>query len=246
MYDSDDYEDNESEENDEENEETEETEETEENETQASGSSRIRSSGAKKGESKKTKKKGKAKQDTNENNNNNSNNNSDKVTFIQRYTGHANVRTIKEVNFFGPRSEFIVSGSDCGRIFIWDKKAAKLVNVMVGDEDVVNCASGHPFDPVLATSGIESNVKIWSPKAEKSADLAGVDRITNENQANYGRPTRNISASVIHALVRAMAGHEDDEDDGDIGGIRLGAGADDDDEEDEGEEGGRRVQCAYQ
>lgn len=35
-----------------------------------------------------------------------------------------------QVNFLGPRSEFVVSGSDCGHIFIWDAKTGELVNLL--------------------------------------------------------------------------------------------------------------------
>jgi WD40 repeat protein len=40
-------------------------------------------------------------------------------TFAKRYKGHCNVRTVKEINFFGPRSEYVVSGSDDGYAYIW-------------------------------------------------------------------------------------------------------------------------------
>ena len=43
------------------------------------------------------------------------------------------------MNFFGPRSEFVMSGSDDGYIFIWNKKTAKLVQLLKGDSFVVNC-----------------------------------------------------------------------------------------------------------
>jgi WD40 repeat protein len=39
--------------------------------------------------------------------------------------GHCNVRTVKEVNFYGPRNEYVISGSDDGNIFIWHKDEAK-------------------------------------------------------------------------------------------------------------------------
>jgi len=58
------------------------------------------------------------------------------------------------VNFFGPRSEYIVSGSDCGNIFFWDKNTEAIINYMKGDHvGVVNCLEPHPWMPVLATSG---------------------------------------------------------------------------------------------
>lgn len=40
-------------------------------------------------------------------------------TYSHTYFGHSNIRTVKEINFFGRRSEYVVSGSDDGRIFIW-------------------------------------------------------------------------------------------------------------------------------
>ncbi|GJP81824.1 hypothetical protein CLOP_g11944 [Closterium sp. NIES-67] len=84
---------------------------------------------------------------------------------IQVYTGHRNEQTVKGVNFFGLRSEYVVSGSDCGHIYIWHKAGGKLVAMLPGDRQVVNCLEPHPSLCVLATSGIESNVKIWTPTA---------------------------------------------------------------------------------
>jgi len=58
------------------------------------------------------------------------------------YTGHCNVRTVKDVNFFGQQDEYVVSGSDCGHLFIWDRKTANLVNILEGDGEVVNVVQG--------------------------------------------------------------------------------------------------------
>ncbi|KAF9368729.1 DDB1- and CUL4-associated factor 8, partial [Mortierella sp. AD011] len=60
-----------------------------------------------------------------------------KTDMVQVYSGHKNADTmasIKEANFFGPNSEFIMSGSDDGRIFFWDKKSGKILNVIKGDD----------------------------------------------------------------------------------------------------------------
>jgi hypothetical protein len=88
---------------------------------------------------------------------------------LVRFTGHQHELTVKEVNFFGPRSEFVMSGSDDGLLFIWDAETGRLVRRLQADLDVVNCAKGHPFDAVLATSGIERLVKIWSPLSHAPA-----------------------------------------------------------------------------
>ena len=91
----------------------------------------------------------------------------------QVYSGHRNAQTIKGVNFFGPNDEYIMSGSDCGHIFIWKKKEAKLVRLMVGDQHVVNQHEAHPHIPILATCGIEKNVKIWAPLGNDIPPLPG-------------------------------------------------------------------------
>lgn len=87
------------------------------------------------------------------------------------YKGHKNCETVKGVNFCGPRSEYVVSGSDCGRIFIWKKKSGELIRVMEADRYVVNCIEPHPHIPVLASSGIENDIKVWTPKAAERATL---------------------------------------------------------------------------
>ncbi|KAI9724841.1 MAG: hypothetical protein M1812_000117 [Candelaria pacifica] len=87
------------------------------------------------------------------------------------YEGHCNIRTIKDVNFFGLQDEYVVSGSDDGNLFIWDKKTAQLVNILEGDGEVVNVVQGHPYEPMLAVSGIDNTIKIFSPdqRAQENA-----------------------------------------------------------------------------
>jgi hypothetical protein len=58
------------------------------------------------------------------------------------YTGHCNVKTVKDVNYFGLQDEYVVSGSDSGHVFIWDRKTAELVNILEGDGEVVNVIQG--------------------------------------------------------------------------------------------------------
>lgn len=95
----------------------------------------------------------------------------DKRFVPQDYKGHMNRETVKGVNFFGPNCEYVVSGSDCGRIFIWKKKGGELIRVMEADKHVVNCIESHPHTTVLASSGIENDIKMWTPKANERAIL---------------------------------------------------------------------------
>jgi WD repeat-containing protein 42A len=89
----------------------------------------------------------------------------------QVYSGHRNFRTVKGVSFFGPHDEYVVSGSDCGNVFIWRKKGGELMRMMNGDTSVVNCIEPHPHFPFMATSGIDKTVKLWTPASKKLMSL---------------------------------------------------------------------------
>ncbi|MED6124590.1 hypothetical protein PIB30_060357 [Stylosanthes scabra] len=122
----------------------------------------------------------------------------------QVYSGHRNAQTVKGVNFFGPNDEYVLSGSDCGYIFIWKKKDAKLVRLMVGDEHVVNQLEPHPHLPILATCGIENNVKIWAPLASDLPPIpANAKEIIEANRKGREERSRaTLPAAVIMHVLR--------------------------------------------
>ncbi|XP_069129102.1 DDB1- and CUL4-associated factor 6-like isoform X2 [Argopecten irradians] len=125
-------------------------------------------------------------------------------TFTSKFRGHRNARTmIKEANFWG--SQFVMSGSDCGHIFIWDRYTSKLVMLLEGDRHVVNCLQPHPFDPILATSGIDYDVKIWSPMEEKSCfDEEKANEIMRRNEVML-EETRDTITVPAAFMLRVLA-----------------------------------------
>lgn len=65
---------------------------------------------------------------------------------------------VKGVNFYGPCSEFVVSGSDCGHIYLWDKYSARIVQFMEGDRGgVVSESPGVGFTSSSAVLGLQRN-----------------------------------------------------------------------------------------
>ena len=67
----------------------------------------------------------------------------------RKYNGHCNVKTVKDVNFFGLEDEYVVSGCDSGHLFIWDRKTSQLLNILKGDGEVVNVIQGKKNRPAL-------------------------------------------------------------------------------------------------
>ncbi|OAC97683.1 hypothetical protein MUCCIDRAFT_116169 [Mucor lusitanicus CBS 277.49] len=160
-----------------------------------------------------------------------------------KYTGHCNIETIKDVDFFGPNDEYIVSGSDGGYLFIWDKKTAKILQILQADQDIVNVAKGHPTLPILAVSGIDSTTKIFTPTSRPHTALKSKEpnnpnsystsshlyeeqdivSLNRENNQTVGTDIY-ITRSMIAALSRISRVH------------RLRRSDDDDNDEDEDED----------
>eukprot|EP01038_Epipyxis_sp_PR26KG_P010156 gene10156-13663_t len=96
--------------------------------------------------------------------------------------GHINYSTfLKNVSYFGQNDEYILSGSDSGHVWIWDAKPKNaytdmtytanhkypicdVVNVLKADSRTCNGVVPHPYYPIFASYGIDSDVKIWGYK----------------------------------------------------------------------------------
>uniref|UniRef100_A0A7N6F8T9 Ddb1 and cul4 associated factor 6 n=1 Tax=Anabas testudineus TaxID=64144 RepID=A0A7N6F8T9_ANATE len=120
------------------------------------------------------------------------------------YKGHRNSRTmIKESCFWG--KNFVMSGSDCGHIFIWDRHTAEHLMLLEADNHVVNCLQPHPYDPILASSGIDYDIKIWSPLEESSSfDRVLADEVITRNELML-EETRNTITVPASFMLRMLA-----------------------------------------
>ncbi|CAB3254277.1 unnamed protein product [Arctia plantaginis] len=99
------------------------------------------------------------------------------LDYSQRFLGHCNTTTdIKEANFLGPDSNYIAAGSDDGSMFIWCRKSGNIIRCLRGDESILNCIQLHPSMFLLATSGIETVVRLWSPRPEDGQEESRVIR----------------------------------------------------------------------
>ncbi|XP_062578440.1 DDB1- and CUL4-associated factor 8-like [Saccostrea cucullata] len=72
---------------------------------------------------------------------------------------------------------------------------------MEGDDcGVINVLEPHPFAPVLATSGLDHDVKIWAPTAEEPTVLPNLKKTTKKNKKE--RNEENLSdPSALHDML---------------------------------------------
>uniref|UniRef100_A0A4W5Q0L1 Ddb1 and cul4 associated factor 6 n=1 Tax=Hucho hucho TaxID=62062 RepID=A0A4W5Q0L1_9TELE len=120
------------------------------------------------------------------------------------YKGHRNSRTmIKESCFWG--NNFVMSGSDCGHIFIWDRHTGEHLMLLEADNHVVNCLQPHPYDPILASSGIDYDIKIWSPlEVSPSFNRVLADEVITRNELML-EETRNTITVPASFMLRMLA-----------------------------------------
>lgn len=125
------------------------------------------------------------------------------------YQGHRNCKTIiKEAIFWG--NDFIMSGSDCGRIMIWEKETAKLVMAFPADERVVNCLAPNPHYYALASCGIDYDVKLWSTQSVQDCPLKiseeDMDAIVKNNELML-EEAKQTKTVPLHLLFRFLASY---------------------------------------
>uniref|UniRef100_UPI00358FB408 DDB1- and CUL4-associated factor 6 isoform X2 n=1 Tax=Myxine glutinosa TaxID=7769 RepID=UPI00358FB408 len=119
------------------------------------------------------------------------------------YRGHRNSRTmIKEAVIWG---EFVLSGSDCGHVFVWELDSGRLVKLLEADNHVINCLQPHPSQPVIVTSGIDYDVKLWSPTSpEPEFNSEHADEVVQRNEL-MGEESRNTVTVPASFMLRLLA-----------------------------------------
>jgi len=82
---------------------------------------------------------------------------------IHRFEGHQQKQFIIRSAFGGADENFVVSGSEDSRIYIW-RSNGLLIEALDAHPGCVNSVAWHPTDPsTFASAGDDSRVKIWRP-----------------------------------------------------------------------------------
>lgn len=100
--------------------------------------------------------------------------NQDEACSATRYLGQMNKMTsIKESSFLGEDDELVACCSDTGHVLIFDANTAEILNVLLADSECANCVVSHPFQPLIATSGLDPFVRFWAPGRSPAYDSHG-------------------------------------------------------------------------
>eukprot|EP00371_Babesia_bovis_P001835 XP_001610482.1 WD domain, G-beta repeat containing protein [Babesia bovis T2Bo] len=90
-----------------------------------------------------------------------------------RFWGHCNFGTdIAEVNFWG--NDVLVSGSADGTVYLYDVDTGHILDIIKAHNENVNCVQVNSQGTLLATSGIDHHIQVWSPYGELNRITVGV------------------------------------------------------------------------
>lgn len=96
---------------------------------------------------------------------------------LHRYDGQKQVNYIIRSAFGGANENFVVSGSEDSRVYIWRSNGHLVEALEAHRPGCVNCVEWHPRDPtVFASAGDDRTVRIWTRSNSSRSNRAGFQR----------------------------------------------------------------------
>ena len=115
--------------------------------------------------------------------------NIEKVKTEDKYHGHTQTTMIIKCSFAGEKDQYIVSGSEDAKIYIWERKSPGTPKyTFEGHWGVVNCAE-LLFNDVLLSVSDDKILKIWTPLYEENENNKEV--LFNKNEKNIFKNKEN-------------------------------------------------------
>lgn len=89
---------------------------------------------------------------------------------VRKYHGPKQEKFTIYSCFGGANKDFIASGSEDHKVYIWNSKSEKPLAVLSGHTRAVNCVSWNSRDPtMLASASDDGTVRIWGPVSRRSS-----------------------------------------------------------------------------
>ncbi|KAK6352499.1 hypothetical protein TWF730_009323 [Orbilia blumenaviensis] len=93
---------------------------------------------------------------------------------VRTFRGHKQGKFVIKSCFGGADENFVVSGSEDCKIYVWHKENGQLMESLEGHTGTVNCVAWNPTNPqMFASAGDDKVVRIWSVASES---MKGKDR----------------------------------------------------------------------
>uniref|UniRef100_V5ET48 WD40 repeat-containing protein n=1 Tax=Kalmanozyma brasiliensis (strain GHG001) TaxID=1365824 RepID=V5ET48_KALBG len=93
---------------------------------------------------------------------------------VRRFNGHKLSQHVIGCGFGGIDENFVISGSEDAKIYIWHRASGRLIETLTGHEiGSVNAVAWHPKDALtVASCGDDHTVRIWRPGGRLPASAA--------------------------------------------------------------------------
>ncbi|KAJ5165611.1 uncharacterized protein N7500_007441 [Penicillium coprophilum] len=97
---------------------------------------------------------------------------------VRQFKGQKQGEFVIRSTFGGAAENFVVSGSEDSKVYIWHKENGNIVETLEGHiSGCVNSISWNPADPgMFASAGDDSAVRIWSRESNRSRPVGPVQR----------------------------------------------------------------------
>jgi tetratricopeptide (TPR) repeat protein len=133
---------------------------------------------------------------------------------LAAYGGHLNRFTfLKNAKYAGPQDEYICTGSDSGRAWIYERATGTVAAFLAADQSTCNGVMPHPSLPFFITYGIDSTAKLWraTPPVDRDADDSPLGRAREYHRQQYEKSTLVRNWTYAKATAGSIATLDDDE-----------------------------------
>lgn len=102
-------------------------------------------------------------------------------------------------------------------MLLWDRQSTNLIEAWKADGSIVNCLQPHPSTCMVATSGIDHVIRIWSPRVTNTTkfDTIGkeIEKLVRSNQKRMNTdPLEEMLRSMGYRAAAFVRSDDDDDD----------------------------------
>jgi hypothetical protein len=127
---------------------------------------------------------------------------------MSSYGGHLNRYTfLKNARYAGPADEYVLTGSDSGHAWIFERKTGSVVSLLGADSVTCNGVVPHPTLPMFITYGIDSTAKLWraTPPVDPNSDDSSPCRAARAAEKPYEMSPVTETWDSVQALLKHLA-----------------------------------------